>query len=315
MLMICCLTMTMAYEPALVAKTVARISYQEEVVDKYSFKEQVETLSFSEESSPVLYHNNGSAIETDIFKDGESDGNYVLAILKSTENGKDCESVYFANRRKVSRSELDEMVADSMNMPVPATVNQEKAVSSYIRKYNWTFSYGNLVVSKLSTAVSLEKQTGKADVNGVRGSVWDVSSLSMLDRAGAIRLNNQYTRLSVAAFGAESMVGYGPKSDATDKVSFSVDGGGVPSVSYDYTFKGFSLKDLSSLSGNYGRWCHKAPVVGLSANKLVTEPAIRATNTRGNFGVELSHTVNQNVTATASHTSKTGIVQIFVADR
>lgn len=284
------------------------VEYQEVVIDSYDFATpEASTYSLNDEN--ILLHNKGRYIDTNIFKDGENEGNYVVAILLSNKEGVADQTVYFADKPELSTDELHSLVTEES---ISTASLQSRA--STINKYNWTFYSGVQINAKLSSVVTLNKKSGNVTFNGKKASVWDVTSFSELTRVSTIRLNEQVTRLSVADYGAEEVLSYGPVSTNSSNVNFTLTGG-VPSASFDYNTKGFNVTNLSSLSGNYGRWRHSAPILGLSNTILNTNPGIRVSNTKGNFAVQLSHTTSMNVTSTSVKSHQTGVVQIIVADR
>lgn len=276
----------------------------------------ISTYSLSnQENEDIIIHNNGNAIESDYFAEGQNEGNYLVAVkYKNTEYGI-VETAYFANVESISTDELVEMVSESTtaNFAELVPVTARSADEPILKEYNWSFYSNSILQATLTTSVTLTRQTSNATLNGKACSVWDVTTFSQLEKKKCIRLNDQYTRLSVD-LSNQSLVSYGPTvSTSGGDVSVGLDGAGIPSVSYSFNIDGFSIEDLSSMSNDYGRWAF-IDHVGNEPH-FTTEPAIRATNTSGNFIVELSHTMNANASTGSVIDQGTGVIQIYCADR
>ena len=263
-------------------------------------------------------HNNGKAMKSDYFVEGKNKGNYLIAVTYIKNGNRIIETAHFANKDKLTQNELDEIIKeDTQVSKTQSEDNQLVQIQStgepIIKKYNWSFYSGSVLQAKLTSSVTAERKTANGTIDGVPCSVWDVTTFSQLEKENAIRLNNQYTRLNVDLIN-EELISYGPtESTSGGDVSVGLDGAGVPSVSYTFNIDGFSVEDLSSLSGNYGRW----KFVDNFGNEphFTTKPGIRATNTSGSFIVELSHTANLNESDYDQVTHYTGVIQIYLADR
>lgn len=271
--------------------------------------------AYSLDDQDTIIHNNGKAIKSDYFAEGKDEGNYLFAVkCENTAYGV-VETAYFANVESMSTGELVEIVSNSNNnIEKLEPVSKARSADAPIYKnYQWSFYSNNILQSTLTTTVELTRQTTTATMNNVPCSVWDVVTFSQLERENCIRLNNQYTRLSVD-YTNQKLISYGPdESTSGGDVSVGLDGAGVPSVSYTFNIDGFSIEDLSSLSKKYGRWSF-IDKLG-SEQHFTTKPGIRATNTSGDFIVELSHTMNASVDSFNTIDKSTGVLQIYCTDR
>ena len=143
--------------------------------------------------------------------------------------------------------------------------------------------------------------------------MWDILSFSQLKKEKCLRLCDQYTRLSVNLEN-QTLLSYGPIGTTLEgDVSVNLTGGGIDSFSYSFISGGFTTKDLSDMANNYGRW-HFVDIVG-NVSSFTTEPGIRATNTTGNFIVELSHAIEIFSSFMLYKDHGTGVIQIYLADR
>jgi hypothetical protein len=315
--------------------------FAESLTNTQQYKEiNVPQIDFTIESTTTtnqLITNNGKPINSNIFKNNVDGGNKLFAVCNTMVDGVPCESYYFANVESIPDNELRQSVRDSeakklgtfksmvTKIKSKASTAGVNAVSvaatptSYIKSYSWSFYnydvFGNSSLqSKLTTNLTLTRQSNNVDYNGKAASLWDVTSFSQLEEKNTMRLNDIYTRLDVSAYSAEKLIDYGPYGNSSGgTVSVGLDGLGVPSMEYSFSISGFSLTDYSSLSGNYGRWHFWDGAGHLSS--IVTQPGIRATNTSGAFAVELSHTTESNDSPGGTTTHYTGVIQVLVSDR
>lgn len=286
------------------------------VVNEYS---QINTSlysTYSLESEDTIIHNNGNAIKSDYLVNGKEEGNYLIAIKYENSDYGIVETAYFANKESVSADDLIRIVSEDNNSNISemsVATKSRSADDPIYKRYNWTFYLGDIVEATLTSVVNLTRQTSTATINGVSCSVWDVTTFTQLEKDMCYRLNNQYTRLSVDLQN-QTLVAYGPtESTSGGDVSVGLDGAGVPSISYTFSIEGFSVDNLSSLNDNYGRWKFSNGV-GFETS-MTTEPGIRATNTTGDFVVELSHTTNVTALTGLYNNHQTGVIQIYCSDR
>lgn len=286
-----------------------------EIVQSEFYQESSPAIALDESSGKVIIHNNGAKMDSDFFADGDNQGNYLFAVTYIPYGESVIETAHFANVEILSDAAFINMITDyEANIPTNS-VSIAASTDAEIKHYEWYFvdPVTDETLSTLTTAVTCERKSSNSTVDGVRCSVWDVTTFSQLEEVDAARLNDQYTRLSVD-LANQHLIAYGPcESTSGGDLSVGLDGAGVPSISYSFNIDGFSVKDLSSMSNNYGRW---AFIDNIGHEKhFTTKPGIRATNSHGNFVVELSHTVNMNTWRGAVIDQTTGVLQIYLNDR
>lgn len=311
------LTLLIAMSLSVFAETPKLFEGANEIITGEYFQTNTELYStYSLNSKNTIIHNNGNAMESDYFVSGKEEGNNLIAVkLENTDYGV-VETAYFANIESVNASDLVEIVSkDNHNINVLSeTTKVRSAEEPIIKSYHWSFYYDNTILeATLMSNVYLTRQTANATLNGVACSVWDVTTFTQLEKEHCVGLNNQYTRLSVDV-GHQTLLSYGPVGSASGgDVTVGLDGAGIFTPSYTFNIDGFSVRDLSSLSNNYGRWAF----INYIGNEpsFTTQPGIRATNANGSFIVELSHTaeVTSNPSDVTDH--QTGVIQIYCEDR
>lgn len=270
----------------------------------------------------IILHNNGEPIETNMFE--EKQGNELYAIVVNNMNGIEQKTYYFA--QNADDYEMDELLerideGELENRKVKQikfnSVNTKSSLSpQYIENFKWDFfAYGDNDGVKrqqgsLATSLAFDRQSNNIKINGISGSVWDVASFSqMLSRStGGIR--NHKTRLDVN-YTNQTLYSWGPKDSGGSSAQVSLSGLVNPQ-NWAFALNGFSTDDLSNKGSKYGRWEYKPGLV--MPTKMNTEPGIRATNTKGNFGVKLSHTATIRTQYTQSDHG-TGVLTNFVPDR
>lgn len=296
------------------------------------------------ENDGLLVHNNGDPIETDIVSDGGEEFN-LFAIHKTEVNGSNYETYYFENREE---SDLSQLKEEAQKEQVEIEINElgyteeepkedelfsfanifssissifvaptaQAAIASqpkggHYKTYNWTF-YSTLggVKSKLGTFSSVNHLTRKSSdtsINGKKGSVWDVKTENTWNATGApARLEKQTTRLAVP-YSAQKLLSYGPKTKSNGSATVTLEQILTP-MQWSFKLSNFSLKDSSSISNKYGRWIYTRNLG--YPDPFVTKPGIRASNTSGNFALQVSHTLNIDY---KDH--NTGVMTISVPDR
>lgn len=262
-----------------------------------------------EKNKDVLIHNNGEKLNTNLLI--EKNGFDLVAVHKVITDDYDYAQYYFSDENINGNIEnIKEEIQNEDLVGAKSMYNDKLLRNSYIRNFSWNFPFNGSTAYTLTNSISLERKNNKVNIDGVTGSAWDISSLASIEtKISGGRLSDQYTRLSVQAFGSQKLIDYGPASTSAQNVGVSLNGLGIPSISWSFNIGNWTTKDLSSLSNKYGRWRFVGPMLGFS-QKVTTKPGIRASNTRGNFGLEVSHTTDTN-----HGNFQTGIAQIFVADR
>lgn len=262
----------------------------------------------------TIIHNNGNQMASDFFANGQNDGNYLVAVSYLPKNGSIIETAHFSTVPSLSTEQLSNIISDYESELATSDIPSISPMST-IKHYQWTFPdpRDGQTMASLTTAVTCDRKSSNSTIDGVACSVWDVTTFSQLEKGNAIRLNNQYTRLSVKQAN-QHLIAYGPsESTSGGDVSVGLDGAGVPSFSYTFNIDGFSVKNLSSMSEDYGRWGF-VDNVG-NETEFTTKPGIRATNSNGDFLVELSHTVDITNRFGTGVNKSTGVIQIYVSDR
>lgn len=312
-LLLCCSLITSMTAHAIAAADNGIFDGYQEVVQSEFYQNGVSVASAFD--AKRIVHNNGARIESDYFAEGEDQGNHLVAVTYIPKDGQIVETAHFTNVDELSETYFVNMIADYeeyvATMDVPATVSDDVT----IKHYQWTFPDPDTdeTLASLTTAVTCDRKSSNSTINGVACSVWDVTTFSQLENGAAARLNNQYTRLSVD-LPNQKLIAYGPtESTSGGDISVGLDGAGVPNISYTFNIDGFSVENLSSMSNNYGRWKF-VDWVG-NESEFTTKPGIRATNSNGNFVVELSHTVDVNRWVGGTENQTTGVIRIYLHDR
>ncbi|MGM9917180.1 hypothetical protein [Anaerotignum sp.] len=263
-----------------------------------------------------IIHNEGAPMQSDYFAEGKDEGNHLIAVTIKHIGNQTMEHAYFTNSERVDLNTLNDIITDNVYAEEEAKLMEESGSARATKRYSWTFEGNNdsSKYTKLTTTVYLTKQTSSEPYNNTTASIWDISTFSQLERKTAVRLNEMVTRIDVDQ-SAQALLSYGPTGNSSGgEVSVNFDPTTrVPSVGYSFDIEGFSMRDLSSMSGNYGRW-RFYDNIGNQAS-LATEPGVRAANTKGDFVVELSHTVDFKATTSTSEQHGTGVIQIYTSDR
>lgn len=282
----------------------------------------------SSKETYLWLHNNGEPIDTNIIS-GDTDF-YLEAISKDVVNGQEVIDYYFnqveneertlddiketvLERKAENKNELSVKMGSSekTNLKNDNTVSiaaVQPVANPVIRNFNWSF---NSSAHYLTTSVEMSRKSSTASINGVAGSVWDVVTNTQYERTSGLRyLNDLYTRLAVP-YTYQTLLDWGPSTTSSSTVAVSLSGAGVPGISYSFnTGVRYNTVDLSSKSSKYGRWNFTRALYPIYSNKLTARPAIRSSNTSGNFALELSHSLEfDNVT------NNTGVITITTPDR
>lgn len=264
----------------------------------------------------VFLHNNGNQIKNDIFADGKSEGNLLVGVLVTNFNGREINNYLFSNQSYNNRGDLIKFANKVYNDRVAniARIPMEKSADTYYNTYNWEYRDGSVILSRLSTAVNAIRKTSNAVWNNRPASIWDLTAFTQFEKVETARINGYRTRLNVSESN-QTLLAYGPYGNSSGgSVTVGLSGGGVPSVGYNFSISGFSLYDLSSMSGNYGRWKFWDNFGSL--NSITTEPGIRAANASGYFVAELSHVSScRKFSNNLDQEYNTGVIQIWIPDR
>lgn len=191
----------------------------------------------------------------------------------------------------------------------PVTYNERNFIPDYNNNYYWDLYYFGRHIGDFSNTISGDKVTHYSNVDGYAASIWDVRSIGQINvYESHDRINRQRTRLDVN-WSSQTLLDWGPNgSDKSGSVTVELSAAG-PTASWTMDLAKSSVSDLSVKKDKYGRWEFNAPFFG-SVKSLLTKPGIRASNTTGNFAINVSHTFELN---NGDH--GTGVVGVYWADR
>lgn len=268
-----------------------------------------------------ILHNNGKPIETNILL--EKDGNELYAVTVNNLDGVEQTSYYFA--QNADDYEMDDLLReiDEGELENSKTIRKHRSnnrINSNGSNYffdNYKFDYfavsdndGKKRQQGSQTTSYVFTRTPATHIgSGQKGSIWDVFTDSqMLSRSNGVLLDHK-TRLD-AGYTNQALHSWGPKDSggSTAKVSL---GGLIAINDWEFELNGFSVDDLSVKSSKYGRWHFKPRV--FKPTRMNTQPGIRATNTKGRFGVKMSQTARIS-TPYANSNHSTGVVNVFAPD-
>lgn len=279
--------------------------------------ECINTLDNDSNASDLFFHNNGNSIDTDLFKNGNNEGNYLVAVYITEKNGIQVLNRYFSNSPSGNKAELVERVTAAQIKKAASGENANikprvATGTTYVRYGDYEYKESGYVMAVLTDSITFKK-VANAEVDGASGSIWDVVSSVQLEKKNAATLNELYTRLSVAQT-HQRMITWGPKGNhSAGHVDFSLGTTG-PTASYGFDLEGGKLKDAgSSMSDSYGRWRFYTTLLG-NPSSYDFQVGVRATNTSGAFVLEYSHVTNLTGMG-AEREYLTGVVQEWVTDR
>lgn len=115
-----------------------------------------------------MLHNNGNPIETDIFADSESQGNYLVAVYHTQENGVEVEHYYFTNEPDSDREGLVMRVSESelsWRKSVGSIADSVKA-GGEVKTYTWYHKKNTALLAALSTTVIVKRESFNATIDG-----------------------------------------------------------------------------------------------------------------------------------------------------
>lgn len=249
--------------------------------------DDIENQVLSNDDTFIL-HNDGKPISSNINVENETN---LFAIFIDDIDGNLYTSYYFENVDSVDSESLidDVSKAESINISNYENINIS-AETNAIKNLTWTYKdpvLGNKV-AVVTTSLNAVRKSSTSTM-----SVWDIKTTSQLEItiSGLARINQQRTRLSLAKSSTEKLIDWAPDSNGSSSEKVSLDGIVTPST-WEFQVSGYKYKDLSSMSGRYGRWEFNSAI--LPSSKWKSKPGIRATNSKGQFYVEVSHTANIN---------------------
>ncbi|WP_092921263.1 hypothetical protein [Romboutsia hominis] len=257
-----------------------KLNLMNEKVSRFS---DIEEKTLSNENSFIL-HNDGKPISSNINVENETN---LFGIYIDNIGDEIYMSYYFENVDRVNYENLvnDIKETESKNLKSYETINNNSRV---MKNLYWTYSVGNSRFGRITTTVEGTRKSSNTVVDGKKSSVWDIKGLTQLELDNPYgRIMQQRTRLSLAKSKTEKLIDWAPDSNGSSSQKVSLDGLLSP---YTWTFQanGFKYKDLSSKADRYGRWEFNSAV--FPSSRWKSEPGIRATNSQGQFYVEVSHT-------------------------
>lgn len=260
----------------------------------------------------MLIHNNGNPIITNIISNEDLDynplmetpknsdneeenditDNNLFAVYTGERNGIQYESYVFSNSTEISNDEIV-LRLEKMDHSMTATLNQDSAtVATKAKQY-----YRNVSMAEncwkgskaiITSTFSFIRRTSNADIDGKKGSIWDVACKNAQLETSNCYIRDFYTWINTNQPN-QKLLSWGPIEDksvsGTNSVSLS--GMGIPSWSDTVLAKGFARKTDTSKSGKYGKW--KFYTTSYNQDKLIVEPAIRVSNTKGSLVIKVKH--------------------------
>lgn len=117
-----------------------KIDYEEIISDSYfcNTESAISVLDETDDNGNILVHNNGNAMETDVFANGESGGNYLIGVFITNEGAGKVEHYYFSNGPEGNEGSLKVSVSDTINK-MANDVMPTASSSSIIREQSCAF--------------------------------------------------------------------------------------------------------------------------------------------------------------------------------
>lgn len=280
------------------------------------------------ESTPgvTVMHNGGKPIDTNIISeqkieasednpDAKEEDNNLFAIVEYDKDGKTYKDYYFSNQETDDLKEVKEK-AEEEKKELEADKGTFKAMAVASGNYhsnNYHFNFYNSTTKKketvLTNTLELTRKTSAGVIDGKKGSVWDVKSTSQAENKIINPPVMQWIQRLAVPYGAEKLIDNGPASSSAAEVSVSLSGL-TPGISWNFKLGGTNIKNSSSKSGKYGRWTLKRNTLNFQPKSLTMKPGIRASNTSGNFAVQMSHQYDRR-----NSPHSTGVITMAVPDR
>lgn len=242
------------------------------------------------EDSGIILHNNGKPIKTNLSVD-QNDGYPLFAVYIDYINGEEYMSYYYESAKNRDCTELINEVIETESEKieeVKAVYSKNTIEPRQVKNIYWTLSNAN-GSNKGKVSTTLEGSRTSKTIDDKKGSVWDISSVSQAEMNSSIDyIYEQRTRLSLAASSTEALIDWAPDLNGKGDKTFTLSGLKNPKE-WPFSAGAYKYEDLSSKSNRYGRWAFYSP--GIARTKVKSNPAIRASNLKGQFYVEASHYV------------------------
>ena len=275
------------------------------------------------EAKGILFYNNGLPIVNDLYVEGKSEGNQLIAVYRSLRNGIPCESYYFTNSPQENVDELISYIERKQKEAKAAAQERENqngvammaGNTAYFqeKEYTWDMKWKdtNISVANLTTTVNFEKTPTPTNFNGKQASVWYVTSHSQLEKVDG-RLNQYTTKLSYAQTG-QTLSQWTPMGDfSSGRISIDTFGD-TATGACSFQVSNFTVTDETSLSNDYAAWKYESSSAA-NLSRISSAARTRAINTSGAFVTRLSH-LSKLTYAGATEEYKTGELYISIADR
>ena len=143
------------------------------------------------EDTSLVLHNNGNPIETNL-NINQNDGYPLFAVYIDDINGQKYISYYYDSVEKRNINELIEEVKDTeskryIDISEAYSKNTKAEARSIIRNVSWGLNTsGGTIKGVVSTTLTGNKTS--ANIDGKKGSVWDISSVSQAEMNSSSRL-------------------------------------------------------------------------------------------------------------------------------
>ncbi|MGL5692701.1 MAG: hypothetical protein ACRCXA_01395 [Peptostreptococcaceae bacterium] len=255
----------------------------------------------------VILHNNGKPIETNLHGEENVESPLYAVYINDDENGNDYISYYYSSEYDIDSTTL---LNDVKSTEYKNTDFERKDPDSIIRTLNWTLTTSSGTrVATIATTLEGIRRSNNVDINGTRGSLWDITSVTQIIGQNGRRIDGQRTRLSMQKSSTELLHDWAPDTNGSFDKTYTLQGLLNP-MTWKFSAGGYSYKDLSVKADKYGRWQYLAPIIG-PAKTVKTNPALRASNRKGQFFIETSHTINIK----GMSYDKGGIKSVYLPDR
>ena len=228
----------------------------------------------------------------DYINDGEDDvpDNVFGIYFYKTPQGILGEILVTANSKSMTPAEISEGIDSGLENAYEKyekddiSVNTDASKKTALKSISKTCKDGDTKVATITGTVTLLRQSKNATIDKEKCSLWDVGMFVQVECVNKRKVISEYTWLNTNQTN-QKLVQYGPVGDKgkSDGYSFSFSVGGFASASFDAVFGGsYKRQDMTTLSGKYGKWKVYTDTTAMKSS-LTTHPAIRCSNTKGNF--------------------------------
>lgn len=187
--------------------------------------------------------------------------------------------------------------------------------------YSDTIDFGDY--GKFQTTTYMDKVSNSVSLNGQSVSLWDIKQSNTTIGGYSLYPSSYwctdylYTRISTESYyPSQQIIDHGPSStERQNTASVGLDSSG-PSVGWSYSTGDVSIIDSYS-PPYYGRWINDYKrASSVAKNSYKSQPGVRATNTYGNFIIEVSDVITfWDIYSCTSKDLYTGVWRYVVPDR